>query len=354
MLTSGAEWNSRKHVVCPTVPAVIKQFRCVYVNILTFSSNNGECAKLRRCLALCMFPLFYLCSHLPRSRGVEIKRAAERQTSKCCISIHQIFQQISDTQNRESVRNTNPEGAWGCLHGAQLQVSTVDLRLVWWRLTCLLTWCWVCCVYVSGWRLSPWGGSAVLQVMAGIIQTLNTETFHCASQSPSVADCCLCCWLMKTLGSAQQVKHQMHSASNQKNVLYSDTEGQGQIPQMYFVVIEPTVDYKECFHRWWWLGLTFLGLVRVRQSVKTLQPIDELKKGPFMLQIQVQGYQQTGAGVEVDIRLSATSRSGCLVWESVLTLLSKSKSHTSSSSLARTEHKGESPCRIFVWFLHQK
>ncbi|XP_028269127.1 uncharacterized protein LOC114440809 [Parambassis ranga] len=81
------------------------------------------------------------------------------------------------------------------------------------------------------------------------------------------------------------------------------------------------------------------GLVRVRQSVKTLQPIDELKKGPFMLRIQVLAYQQTDAGVEVDVCLSATSRSGCLVWESVLTLLSKSKSHTSSSSIARTEHK---------------
>ncbi|PWA18382.1 hypothetical protein CCH79_00009888, partial [Gambusia affinis] len=52
------------------------------------------------------------------------------------------------------------------------------------------------------------------------------------------------------------------------------------------------------------------GLVRVRQSLKTLQPIDELKKGPFTLQVAVEGYQQTDAGVEVDVCLSAASRSG--------------------------------------------
>ncbi|XP_069557702.1 uncharacterized protein [Brachyistius frenatus] len=67
------------------------------------------------------------------------------------------------------------------------------------------------------------------------------------------------------------------------------------------------------------------GLVRVRQSLKTLQPIDELKKGPFTLQVRVLGYRRTGAGVEVDVRASATSRSGCPVWESVLTLLSENE-----------------------------
>ncbi|XP_056274301.1 uncharacterized protein si:ch211-12e13.1 isoform X2 [Pseudoliparis swirei] len=65
------------------------------------------------------------------------------------------------------------------------------------------------------------------------------------------------------------------------------------------------------------------GLFRVRQSLKTLQPVDELKKGPFVLQVRVQEYRQSDAGVEVDISLSATSRTGCPVWESILTLLSK-------------------------------
>ncbi|XP_074493308.1 uncharacterized protein LOC141768817 isoform X1 [Sebastes fasciatus] len=81
------------------------------------------------------------------------------------------------------------------------------------------------------------------------------------------------------------------------------------------------------------------GLVRVRQSLKTLEPVDELKKGPFMLQVRVQEYRQTDAGVEVDICLSATSRTGCPVWQSVLTLLSKNKLHKASRLLPKSEHQ---------------
>ncbi|XP_036954889.1 uncharacterized protein si:ch211-12e13.1 [Acanthopagrus latus] len=73
------------------------------------------------------------------------------------------------------------------------------------------------------------------------------------------------------------------------------------------------------------------GLVRVRQSLKTLQPVDELKKGPFTLQVRVLVYRQIDAGVEVDICLTATSRTGCPVWESVLTLLSENKLHKTTS-----------------------
>ncbi|XP_077456847.1 uncharacterized protein LOC144074336 isoform X2 [Stigmatopora argus] len=65
------------------------------------------------------------------------------------------------------------------------------------------------------------------------------------------------------------------------------------------------------------------GLVCVRQSIKTHQPIDELKKGPFTLQVQVLVYRTVDVGVEVDILLSATSRFESLVWESTLTLLSE-------------------------------
>ncbi|XP_040011543.1 uncharacterized protein si:ch211-12e13.1 [Xiphias gladius] len=83
------------------------------------------------------------------------------------------------------------------------------------------------------------------------------------------------------------------------------------------------------------------GLVLVCQSLKTLQPIDELKKGPFMLQVQVLEYRQTDAGVEVDIRLSATSRSGCPVWESVLTLLSKNKLHKAHRGLTKNEYESQ-------------
>ena len=88
------------------------------------------------------------------------------------------------------------------------------------------------------------------------------------------------------------------------------------------------------------LCLISAGLVRVRQSVKTLQPIDELKKGPFMLQVRVMEYRPIDAGVEVDICLSASSRSGSLVWESVLTLLSRNKLHT-ADSFTETERESE-------------
>ena len=58
------------------------------------------------------------------------------------------------------------------------------------------------------------------------------------------------------------------------------------------------------------------------QSIKTFQPIDELKKGPFVLQAHVIEYRLVDAGVEVDITLRVISRSSQPVWESVLTLLS--------------------------------
>ncbi|XP_056231869.1 uncharacterized protein si:ch211-12e13.1 isoform X2 [Seriola aureovittata] len=83
------------------------------------------------------------------------------------------------------------------------------------------------------------------------------------------------------------------------------------------------------------------GLVRVCQSLKTLQPIDELKKGPFTLQVRVLVYRQVDAGVEVDICLSATSRSGCPVWESVLTLLSKNKLHRASRGSTKTHSESQ-------------
>lgn len=85
----------------------------------------------------------------------------------------------------------------------------------------------------------------------------------------------------------------------------------------------------------------FLGLVHVRQSLKTFQPIDELKKGPFTLRVQVLGYQPTDLGVEVDICLSATSRSRCVVWESILTLLSENKLHKAIRCSPKNENESE-------------
>lgn len=77
----------------------------------------------------------------------------------------------------------------------------------------------------------------------------------------------------------------------------------------------------------------------MHQSLKTLQPVDELKKGPFMLQVRVLEYRRIDAGVEVDVRLSATSRTGCPVWESVLTLLSPNKLNKASRCLPRKENQ---------------
>ncbi|TWW60720.1 hypothetical protein D4764_05G0008100 [Takifugu flavidus] len=79
------------------------------------------------------------------------------------------------------------------------------------------------------------------------------------------------------------------------------------------------------------------GLRRLRQTLRTFEPVDELKKGPFTLQAGVLTYRQTEACVEVDIRLSATSRTGSLVWESVLTLVSQDKQQGSSRSQPSAE-----------------
>ncbi|XP_011613742.1 uncharacterized protein [Takifugu rubripes] len=84
-------------------------------------------------------------------------------------------------------------------------------------------------------------------------------------------------------------------------------------------------------------GLSPAGLHRLRQTLRTFEPVDELKKGPFTLQAGVLTYRQTEACVEVDIRLSATSRTGSLVWESVLTLVSQDKQQGSSRSQPSAE-----------------
>ncbi|XP_028313283.1 uncharacterized protein LOC114469722 [Gouania willdenowi] len=85
------------------------------------------------------------------------------------------------------------------------------------------------------------------------------------------------------------------------------------------------------------------GLVRVRQTLRTFQPIDELKKGPFTLQVQVLEYQQTDVGVEVDVRLSAASHCGSPVWESCVTLLSRRKltSHNQPQESEQRESSAE-------------
>ncbi|XP_026198098.1 uncharacterized protein si:ch211-12e13.1 [Anabas testudineus] len=81
------------------------------------------------------------------------------------------------------------------------------------------------------------------------------------------------------------------------------------------------------------------GLVRVRQSLKAREPIDELKKGPFTLQVRVLEYKHVDAAVEVEVFLSATSHTGRPVWESTLTLLSKNKLHKERRCFLKSENK---------------
>lgn len=186
-----------KYVVSRSANAVVKPAVFIW-------SSNGECAELHCCLAHCLFGVFSLCLHLLLSQTLEDKRAPLRQTSRFRVSLHQILDQSSDSEGRLLVHSDYRE-EWSCLHGPQLQVSI--------RCLCLIELAaghpHLQSVYLSfqGWTLSCWGGSAVLQVMAGIIRTVNTETSRCASQSSCAADCCSWCWLMGASGSALQVRH---------------------------------------------------------------------------------------------------------------------------------------------------
>ncbi|XP_054628795.1 uncharacterized protein si:ch211-12e13.1 isoform X2 [Dunckerocampus dactyliophorus] len=87
--------------------------------------------------------------------------------------------------------------------------------------------------------------------------------------------------------------------------------------------------------------LSPLGLLCVRQSIKSHQPVDELKKGPFVLRVQVLVYRLVDAGVEVDVRLSAFSRCESVVWESIITLLSKNEPQQANKCVAKKENEGE-------------
>lgn len=80
--------------------------------------------------------------------------------------------------------------------------------------------------------------------------------------------------------------------------------------------------------------------MRVRQTLSTLQPIDELKKGRFTLRARVLEYRTVVGGAEVDIRMSAMSRCGHLVWESTLTLLSREQFHKTLRALHNEHDKG--------------
>ncbi|KAJ8262680.1 hypothetical protein COCON_G00151370 [Conger conger] len=69
--------------------------------------------------------------------------------------------------------------------------------------------------------------------------------------------------------------------------------------------------------------LSPVGLVCVSHTLRTFQPIDELKKGPFSLQAGVMEYKAVERGVEVEIKLTAADRVDQSVWEANVTLLSR-------------------------------
>ncbi|KAI1900177.1 hypothetical protein AGOR_G00047320 [Albula goreensis] len=89
--------------------------------------------------------------------------------------------------------------------------------------------------------------------------------------------------------------------------------------------------------------LSPVGLVCVSQTIRTFQPIDELKKGPFSLQAGVMEYRAVEEGIEVDVELTAASRADQPVWEGHVTLLSRdmkgitSKPPTAQGLLGRYE-----------------
>ncbi|XP_034760737.2 3-hydroxyacyl-thioester dehydratase X-like [Acipenser ruthenus] len=84
--------------------------------------------------------------------------------------------------------------------------------------------------------------------------------------------------------------------------------------------------------------LSPLGLIHVQQTMRTSQPVDEIKKGPFFLQAAVKEYRSVELGIEVDIVFELKDRVKEPVWEGIMTLLSRDmkklnrkKQHTQES-----------------------
>lgn len=98
---------------------------------------------------------------------------------------------------------------------------------------------------------------------------------------------------------------------------------------------------------WWPLKgeslLLSAGLLRVCESLRLSDALDELKRGTFSLQARVLEYRTVSAGVEVDLALTA-SRDQQTVWSSTLTLLSPNNTHRPDAQpdLEITHGKGPS------------
>lgn len=84
--------------------------------------------------------------------------------------------------------------------------------------------------------------------------------------------------------------------------------------------------------------LSPLGLIHIRQTIRSFQPVDELKKGPFLLQASVQEYRATDMGVEVDVLCEIKNRALQSVWEGTMTCLSRDW-----KQLARRKQHSDTP-----------
>lgn len=262
-----------------------------------------------------MLRLFGLRSHLLFLQVVENKCTERRQSSKFAVSLHQILEQSCDSKNRRSVRST--ADAWSRLHCPQVQVSVVHFH---WT-TAVETPCkpahsWSIC-------LSKRADSFVEELLRGCRLWLGLSR-RWVQRPPPVLP-----WVSLWQTAAHAARwRQLQAQPRRWDVRRPAALCVGLV-------------------MWQWLWISFAGLLRVRQSLKTLEPIDELKKGAFTLQVRVLDYRQVNAGVEVDILLSATSRTGRPVWESVLTLLSRNKLHKGSRRLPMSENKKDHPSGNF-------
>ncbi|XP_039613931.1 uncharacterized protein si:ch211-12e13.1 [Polypterus senegalus] len=83
--------------------------------------------------------------------------------------------------------------------------------------------------------------------------------------------------------------------------------------------------------------LSPLGLINVRSFTKTFQPVDEIKKGPFLLQASLVEYRSVEAGTEVDIALELKDQAMKPVWKSEVTLLQESTNSSNTTNVAKSE-----------------
>ncbi|XP_028661817.2 uncharacterized protein si:ch211-12e13.1 [Erpetoichthys calabaricus] len=83
--------------------------------------------------------------------------------------------------------------------------------------------------------------------------------------------------------------------------------------------------------------LSPMGLINVHSFTKTFQPVDEIKKGPFLLQASLVEYRSVEAGTEVDIVLELKDQAMKPVWKRKVTLLQESINSSNRTKVAKSE-----------------